>query len=212
MDQQQTLNLPSLLFVVLLTFFVLRYFFFSSSSTTSTDPRPQDSYPGTLGRGTLGRGGRTVDAGLVDQIASMFPQVGRREIMWDLQRNGGSVAATTERILGGRGLDVPPLSFQPPLASPFSSSTPGTSSATSKSMHPDLITRYNLSSKLNQSILSPDPSSSSSTETPLKSKQGWSQNKIERQALLQRRREEMILNARRKMEEKERLGGRVAES
>lgn len=36
----------------------------------------------------------------------MFPQVGRREIIWDLQRNGWSVAATTERILGGRGLDV----------------------------------------------------------------------------------------------------------
>lgn len=26
--------------------------------------------------------------------------------MWDLQGNGGSVVATTERILGGRGLDV----------------------------------------------------------------------------------------------------------
>lgn len=35
----------------------------------------------------------------------MFPQVGRREIMWDLQGNGGSVAATTEKILGGRGLE-----------------------------------------------------------------------------------------------------------
>ena len=35
----------------------------------------------------------------------MFPQVGQREIIWDLQRNGGSVAATTERILG-RGLEV----------------------------------------------------------------------------------------------------------
>ncbi|KAL9608602.1 MAG: hypothetical protein Q9167_006576, partial [Letrouitia subvulpina] len=34
--------------------------------------------------------------------------------------------------------------------------------------------------------------------------QAWSQNKIERQALLQKRREEMVLNARRKMEEKER--------
>lgn len=30
----------------------------------------------------------------------MFPQIGRREIIWDLQRNGGSVTATTERILG----------------------------------------------------------------------------------------------------------------
>lgn len=36
--------------------------------------------------------------------------------MWDLQNNGGSVAATTERILGGgggggRGLDVVSFSF-----------------------------------------------------------------------------------------------------
>lgn len=36
----------------------------------------------------------------------MFPQIGRREIQWDLQRNGGSPAATTERILSGRGLEV----------------------------------------------------------------------------------------------------------
>lgn len=37
-----------------------------------------------------------------------------------------------------------------------------------------------------------------------KQKQGqaWSQNKVERQALLQKRREEMILAARRKMEAK----------
>jgi hypothetical protein len=34
----------------------------------------------------------------------MFPQLNRRDIMWDLQRNGGSVAATTERILGGGSL------------------------------------------------------------------------------------------------------------
>jgi hypothetical protein len=26
--------------------------------------------------------------------------------MWDLQRNGGNVVATTERILSGRGLEV----------------------------------------------------------------------------------------------------------
>ena len=38
-------------------------------------------------------------------MQQMFPQVARRSIMWDLQRNGGSVAATTERILSGRGLE-----------------------------------------------------------------------------------------------------------
>jgi hypothetical protein len=36
----------------------------------------------------------------------MFPQVPRRSIMWDLQRNGGNVVATTERVLSGRGLEV----------------------------------------------------------------------------------------------------------
>lgn len=40
----------------------------------------------------------------VDRVQQMFPQVGRRTIMWDLQRNGGNIAATTERILS-RGLE-----------------------------------------------------------------------------------------------------------
>lgn len=31
--------------------------------------------------------------------------------MWDLQRNGGNVVATTERILSGRGLEVVSLDF-----------------------------------------------------------------------------------------------------
>jgi len=41
----------------------------------------------------------------------MFPQVSRRSIMWDLQRNGGNVVATTERILSGRGLEVVSFEF-----------------------------------------------------------------------------------------------------
>ena len=53
-----------------------------------------------------GAGGRRVDPAQVEQIAQMFPQLNRRDIMWDLQRNGGSMAATTERVLGGRGLEV----------------------------------------------------------------------------------------------------------
>lgn len=83
----QTLNIPSLLLVLILVFLTVRYFFFSPSSRPSPNRRG-------------------ADPAHVEQISAMFPQVGRREIMWDLQRNGGSVAATTERILGGRGLDV----------------------------------------------------------------------------------------------------------
>jgi hypothetical protein len=36
----------------------------------------------------------------------MFPQLSRRDIAWDLQRNGGNAAATTERVLSGRPLDT----------------------------------------------------------------------------------------------------------
>jgi coupling of ubiquitin conjugation to ER degradation protein 1 len=71
-----------------------------------------------------------------------------------------------------------------------------------KSTHPDLITRYNLSSKLTQSPETP-PDSDSAPESGKKPKQAWSNNKNERQALLQKRREDMILAARRKMEEAE---------
>lgn len=88
--QQQTLNLPSLVFVVILVGLSIRYFFFSPSSATDTRSSNR---------------GRGADPAQVDQILQMFPQLNRRDIQWDLQRNGGSVQATTERVLGGRGLE-----------------------------------------------------------------------------------------------------------
>jgi coupling of ubiquitin conjugation to ER degradation protein 1 len=36
----------------------------------------------------------------------MFPQFDRRQIAWDLERNRGNMAATTERVLSGRGLET----------------------------------------------------------------------------------------------------------
>lgn len=92
-SSNQTLNVPSLLLVLVLLFLTLRYFFFAPSS------REQEP-PGSL------RHGSGPDPAQVDRVESMFPQFSRREIMWDLQRNGGSMPATTERILAGRGLDV----------------------------------------------------------------------------------------------------------
>ena len=83
----QTLNVPSLFLVVLVTSLAIRYFFFGPRSPPNASS------------------GRRVDPAHVDQIATMFPQVDRRAIQWDLQRNGGSVAATTERILSRGVLD-----------------------------------------------------------------------------------------------------------
>ncbi|MCJ1398808.1 hypothetical protein MMC11_002009 [Xylographa trunciseda] len=191
MSTTTSLNLPQLILVLLISGLAIRYFFFRPSSSPSATAHPSTS-----------RNSRAANPQHVEQIAQMFPQVGRREIIWDLQRNGGSVAATTERILG-RGLEVPPPSFQPPSLASSSPSPPASSSAPSAQPIPqDLITRYNLTSKIQQSPSQPQPSAAEAASEAKKA--GWSANKNERQALLQRRREEMILSARRKMEERDR--------
>ncbi|KAJ5215725.1 uncharacterized protein N7498_002132 [Penicillium cinerascens] len=184
-DDEPSLNIPSLLTLAVVSFFVLRWFF-NRDDSPSAGGRPR-------GRGNA------VDPAQVDQISQMFPQLSTREIMWDLQRNGGSVAATTERILAGRGLETPPPSFQPQVAMPSANGparqSTSVAASTSKADGQDLISRYGLSAKLTSE------SAEAASATP--SKSSWAQNKEERQRLLQKRRDEMILAARRKMMQKE---------
>ncbi|KAJ5604654.1 hypothetical protein N7510_009808 [Penicillium lagena] len=191
-DDEPSLNIPSLLTLAVVSFFVLRWFL-----------NRDDSPAGASGR-ARGRGGNAVDPAQVDQIAQMFPQLGTRDIMWDLQRNGGSVAATTERILTGRGLDTPPPSFQPqiPTRSAGAPAQQRTTSATASALKgdgQDLISRYNLSGKVASTGSGDLPEAAAAAS----GKSSWSQNKDERQRLLQKRRDEMILAARRKMMQKE---------
>ncbi|KAL8805177.1 MAG: hypothetical protein Q9200_005533 [Gallowayella weberi] len=183
-SQQQTLNLPSLFIVLVILVLTIRYFFFSSSPNANAF--------------TLR--GQGADPAHVDQIQQMFPQLNRRDIQWDLQRNGGSVQATTERVLGGRGLERPPPSFQP-IQPPSSSPPTRPAPSASKPSHPDLINRYNLASRLSAAS---DPEDSLPAEEIPKPQAAWSQSKAERQALLQKRREDMVLAARRKMEQRDR--------
>lgn len=92
-EEEASVNIPSLLTLAVVSYFVIRWFLNRDSSPGSGDARS--------------RGRRNVvDPAQVEQISQMFPQLSTRDIIWDLQRNGGSVAATTERILTGRGLDV----------------------------------------------------------------------------------------------------------
>ncbi|KAH6856600.1 hypothetical protein B0I37DRAFT_79297 [Chaetomium sp. MPI-CAGE-AT-0009] len=206
-DDQQ-INLPSLVAILVVSGLIIRYLFFSSSPSTAAG-----SGPGLASGRTGARGGAGGDAAAlsrrreaaVQHIQQMFPQVDRRAALWDLQRTGGSVAATTERILAGR-LETPPITFQPPPP-PNNGSANNTAAGQAKPapgpVHPDLITRYNLKDKLG----SPDSESagsSSGAETGGRgaNEKAWSTNRDERQSLLQRRRDQMILEARRKMEAK----------
>ncbi|KAJ6133595.1 hypothetical protein N7471_008810 [Penicillium samsonianum] len=186
-EEEPSLNIPSLLTLAVVSYFVLRWFF----------NRDESSAGGSRGRGR----GNVVDPAQVEQIAQMFPQLSTRDIMWDLQRNGGSVAATTERILTGRGLETPPPSFQPQVAIPPANIPPTQTAAPAavlKADAQDLISRYNLSAKAES------PPTESQPETS--SKSSWSQNKEERQRILQKRRDDMILAARRKMMQKNQGG------
>jgi hypothetical protein len=92
-SSHQTLNIPGLLVVAIFSFIAIRWYFSSPASSSAV------GVPGS--RNAASR----INTTHVDQIAQMFPQLSRRDIMWDLQRNGGSMAATTERVLSGRGLE-----------------------------------------------------------------------------------------------------------
>lgn len=88
----------------------------------------------------------------------------------------------------------PPVTFQPPPPPGQSASAHGAPAArpAEKALQPDLITRYNLKDKITVE---------SQANEDAKGK-GWSSNRDERQASLQRRRDDMILAARKKMQAK----------
>lgn len=90
---EQTLNIPQLLVFIIVTVLAVRWYL-SKPSASGTRPAPGQ------------RRGITVNTAQIDQVAQMFPQLDRRQIAWDLARNGGNVAATTEKALSGRPLDT----------------------------------------------------------------------------------------------------------
>ena len=180
---QTSINIPQIIAVALVGFLAIRWYLNKTPSNTSN--------------ATSSRG-RQVDINKIDQVSAMFPQLDRRTIAWDLHHNGGNVSATTERVLAGRGLDQPPPSFQPNIPPPASA---GASSGQQKNVGgmPDLITRYNLQTRISGKGKQAMPSE----EEQRRSKQGsWSADKGQRADGLKRRREEMILEARRRMEAK----------
>ena len=182
---QNSINIPQIIAVALVSFFALRWFLNKPDSPNAPTSSSRSNSQ------------RQPDLAKIDQVSSMFPQLDRRTIAWDLHRNGNNVAATTERILGGRGLDNPPPTYQPNLPSPAAAAAERRErSGEAKSSRPDLITRYGLQGKVGGKGKEPVASE--------EQKRGaWSSDKAARAEGLKRRREEMILEARRKMEAKD---------
>lgn len=191
-DEQ--VSFTSLVLIVVLCGLAIRYLFFPSSAAASSAPaRGRDAASGSRAREAA-----------VQRIQQMFPQLDRRAILWELQRSGGNIAMTTERILTGR-TETPPITFQPPPppASTNPSSASQTAKVPSRPAEPDLITRYKLHDRVgNDGDDSGSLATRSEPAAPGTKAKAWSSNREERQKAFQRRRDEMILAARRKMEAK----------
>jgi coupling of ubiquitin conjugation to ER degradation protein 1 len=189
MAQTETsINIPQLLAVALVGFFAIRWYL---------NKPPGSSSPGS-GSSSAGasRNNRAVDPAQISQVSAMFPQLDRRSIAWDLHRNGGNVAGTSERILSGRGLDAPPPSFQPPLPA---QAAPTAQVPAASAGQPDLITRYGLQGRINDK-------GKEAVKSEEQKRMAWTSDKAARAEGLRRRREEMVLEARRKMLEKDAAG------
>jgi coupling of ubiquitin conjugation to ER degradation protein 1 len=100
MANSEQVNLPSLLVILVLTGLVVRYFFFSSGTGAAAGSASQLRNNG----GRTGR--RAADAvsvmaareAAVVRLQQLFPQVDRRTLLWDLQRTGGNIQRTAERV------------------------------------------------------------------------------------------------------------------
>lgn len=84
----EQISLPYFVGVLVFAGLVIRYLFFSGTSAQPTTRSPEAFL-------------RSREMA-VERIQQMFPQTDRRSILWDLQRNGGNIQSTTERILSGR--------------------------------------------------------------------------------------------------------------
>lgn len=183
-DSQTSINLPQLIAVAVVGFLAFRWFMSKPGDGSNTPPPPTR--------------GNVLDIPKINQVSAVFPQLDRRSIAWDLQRNGGNVSATTERVLGGRGLERPPPSFRPTIPEAPATAQQTTSGRVKSphAAHPDLIQRYGLQGRVGGK-------GKEAVASEEQKKGGWSSDKNARAEALKRRREEMILAARRKMEAKE---------
>ncbi|KAI9025232.1 hypothetical protein CLU79DRAFT_744650 [Phycomyces nitens] len=115
---------------------------------------------------------------MVEMVLAMFPDIPQPAIIADLQRTG-AVEATVDNALRNGGLPMP--------ANHSSSPAPGSSAATSarkSPVHTNLIQRYNLDAKQTEE--------ESLAEPP----KVWEVSADKRQEMLRKRKEFMVLQAR----------------
>ncbi|CCJ31218.1 unnamed protein product [Pneumocystis jirovecii] len=124
----------------------------------------------------------------------MFPNIPIESIEYDLGRTG-SVEATTETLLTHGQLPNPPPSFIPRISNLISARISSFDKKPTTSSHDDLIKRYDLYAR----IKAEEERSVQKQEETYQ----WYPEKEQREAQLRRKRETMILRARRSLKEKD---------
>ncbi|KAK9760344.1 hypothetical protein K7432_015736 [Basidiobolus ranarum] len=137
----------------------------------------------------LSTGRRYVSPEMISTVHSMFPNVPLAAIQADLARTG-SVEITCDNILRDGGLPLPVEATPQPSPNVQPNSNTGTSSSTNKATAANLIHRFNIN---------PENEESSSVAPP----KVWEATADRRQDNLQRRKEHMILQARKRFLEQQ---------
>lgn len=94
-DDSAQISLSSLVVIIVISGLLIRYLFFSGGNGNGASGSRAAAARDPLAAA------RAREAA-VERIQQMFPQLDRRTVLWDLQRTGGNIQLTTERILAGR--------------------------------------------------------------------------------------------------------------
>lgn len=169
---------------------------------------------------------RQVPQHMVDSVKTLFPHIPDASIRYDLQRSG-SIEATCERILNEGGLPSPAAGFfgtaEPSTPSNAATAraqtanrTPNgaasSSAVSTPSKSPNLISRFGLQSRIAGADDLPSTPSSSVSAKSQGSPSSWATTPEERAKILKDRKEQMILEARRKLLERQQAAKDAAAS
>ncbi|KAL0092428.1 hypothetical protein J3Q64DRAFT_1694948 [Phycomyces blakesleeanus] len=146
--------------------------------------QPTNQSPGQ--RRPIARRQHRVTPQMVEMVLAMFPDIPQPAIIADLQRTG-AVETTVDNALRNGGLPMP-VSHS---STPPSGSSSSSNSARKSPVHTNLIQRYNLDSK--------NTEKESLSEPP----KVWEASADKRQEMLRKRKEFMVLQARKKLAEEQ---------
>ncbi|CAN6621689.1 hypothetical protein TRVA0_008S02630 [Trichomonascus vanleenenianus] len=187
--QPNTVTMIQFLVGIVIAFFVLRWFVSSQKQPTQGQGRASGSRSTPVPPGqpaTHYR--RPVTQSMIDVVQALGPNLTPEQIRYDLERTG-SVETTVNRFLEHGDLPHPPHAsgLVPEIRVTSASSTSINKMASTST---NLVSKYDVD--VNQDV---------DLEKPMEKPQ-WSQSREERQKQLRRQQQDMILRARKKLEQK----------